>query len=264
VIAEAGVNHNGSLVAAKALIDVAKAAGADAVKFQAFYPELMSGRTEENLAMLELLTLPLGAWKHLGYYAYKEYLDFIVTPFDLRSLDEIQVPWLHAIKIASPDIANISLLSAVAETKHAVVLSTGGASLKQIDVALRLLKGRRVTLLHCIPKYPTPESELDLDRIGLLQRTFGIPVGFSDHSDCGPEVAARAVAAGATMLEKHFTLSRKLPGPDHHMSFELEELREYIRLAKENKGASVLRDRSEKGLRKELSGVAGRTAKVNV
>ena len=254
-IAEAGVNHNGSLKRAHELVDAAADAGADAVKFQAFHTELMQGRNMENLVMLYPLEPGKHWWKHLGAHVWERGLDFIVTPFDLKSLDEIQNQWLTSIKIASSEITNRELLRNIFASGFPCIMSTGRATDTEVGRAFMqmTLFPVRAMLMYCVPDYPTEVDRLDLSRIRKMREFWSTPVGFSDHCD-SVETGATAVKHGAEVLEKHFTLSRKLPGPDHFFSLEPDMLKQYIAKAKDEYVAGQTAKSSD-----HLGSVAGRS-----
>lgn len=209
IIAEVGVNHNGSVDLAKHLLSVAKACGADAVKFQLFDAEKL-GRPEIKhleLSRDDMMNL-YGRCNALG-------IEFMCTPFDVESL-EFLVPLLKRIKISSGCIGNVPLLEAARDSGLPVILSTGMSNEDDIARALDILGA--ATLLHCTSSYPCPLEDVNLRAMERL-RCFGYPVGYSDHTD-GILVPLAAVAMGATVLEKHLTLSRNMEGPDHFASIE--------------------------------------------
>ena len=249
VIAEAGVNHNGNIDMAKRLIDAAAAAGADAVKFQTFHAEDVvtaaakkagyqkrntRNSAESQLSMLKKLELKDGDFRSLKRYCDRAKIIFLSTPFDIKSVDllETLVPFY---KISSGEITNCALLESVAAKGKPVVLSTGMATVKEIADALRVLDtakpGIEVILLHCTTNYPCPFEEVNLKAMLTLKEVFGLNVGYSDHTT-GIEVPIAAVALGARIIEKHFTLDRSLPGPDHKASLEPDELKTMIRSIK--------------------------------
>ena len=240
VIAEAGVNHNGDLDLAHKLIDAAAEAGADAVKFQTFSADATAApdaalaeyqaRREDapasQHALLAGLELPRESYAELKAYAESRNLVFLSTPFDEPSLALLEPLNLAAYKLPSGEIVNLRFLDAVARTGRPIILSTGMARLGEIDRALSVLRSagcHDIALLHCVSCYPAPAEACNLSALPLLARTFGVPVGFSDHT-LGTAVALAAVALGACILEKHFTLDRNLPGPDHAASLEPGEL----------------------------------------
>jgi N-acetylneuraminate synthase len=271
IIAEAGVNHNGSLEMAKQLIDVAVDAGADAVKFQTFRAEKLVSRNapkadyqtkttdvaESQWDMIKKLELDEDAHRALIDHCGKKNIQFLSTPFDLESVDLLAYIFdLPYLKIPSGEITNGPLLLQIAHTGKPVILSTGMSTLGDIEVALGVLafgytqkgempsqaafqeayyscEGQRilrekVTVLHCTTEYPAPFSEVNLKVMDTLSDAFHLPIGFSDHT-AGIAVPIAAVARGAVMVEKHFTLDRNLPGPDHKASLEPQELADMIR-----------------------------------
>jgi N-acetylneuraminate synthase/N,N'-diacetyllegionaminate synthase len=244
IIAEAGVNHNGSIELAKKLIDVAKDAGADAVKFQTFKAENIVIKNVEKAEyqkettgegsqyeMMKKLELTEGDFKKLADYAKKKGIIFLSSPFDKESvdlLDEINVP---AFKMASGEITNFPLLKYVAEKRKPIILSTGMSTLGEAEEALNVIRSKGVNdviLLHCVSNYPAKIEDINLRAMKALKQVFRIPVGFSDHT-LGIMASIAAVALGACVIEKHFTLDRSLPGPDHKASLEPNELREMVK-----------------------------------
>ena len=241
VIAEAGVNHNGDLSIARRLIDAAVTSGADVVKFQTFRADLLVTKTakkatyqEKNLGdlgltqyeMLKRLELPLDAFKELKEYAEKSDIEFLSTPFDFESADCIE-SLVRRYKISSGDCTNFPFLEYIASKGKPVILSTGMASLTEVGKAVNLLKKVPLTLLHCTTNYPCPPEEVNLRAMHTLKKAFHLPVGYSDHT-MGIEISIAAVAAGAEVLEKHFTLDRNMSGPDHRASLEPDELKNMI------------------------------------
>jgi N,N'-diacetyllegionaminate synthase len=243
VIAEAGVNHNGSLERALRLIDVACAAGADAVKFQTFKADQMisvhapkadyqkdaTGSDETQLEMVKQLELDEAAHARLHHYCQDKDIRFLSAPFDLDSIDLLTRLGLEIFKIPSGEITNLPYLRKLGALKKRLILSTGMADLGEIKDALDVLEvaGSRIqniTVLHCSTEYPTPFEDVNLSAMLTIRSAFpGISVGYSDHT-LGIEVPIAAVAMGATVIEKHFTLDRNLPGPDHRASLEPLEL----------------------------------------
>jgi len=236
IIAEAGVNHNGDVRLAGRLIDAAADTGADAVKFQTFsadalvlpraekaeYQRETTGSAESQHGMLKRLELPETDFAHLAAHAAGKGLVFLSSPFDRASvdlLDRINVP---AFKIASGEITNLPLLAHVACRGKPVILSTGMATLREIEEAVRTLREGgtgEIILLQCVTSYPAPPSEVNLRVMEGLRQAFQVPVGFSDHT-LGIGVPIAAAALGACVVEKHLTLDRDLPGPDHRASLE--------------------------------------------
>lgn len=226
IIAEAGSNHNGSLEQAKKLIDIAVEAGADAVKFQIFKAEELSA-DKEIQRMLKKFELRRDWIAELSEHAKRKNIMFLATPFDIEAvdlLDEINVP---AFKIASGDLTDLPLIKYIAEKGKPIIQSVGLGSLEEIREALDVIYStgnRNVALLHCVVSYPTKPEDVNLNVIKTLKREFRVPVGFSDHT-MEVSVPIGAVALGANIIEKHFTLDRKLEGPDHPYALEPEELK---------------------------------------
>lgn len=251
VIAEVGVNHNGDPDIARRLVEVARRAGADAVKFQTFRAERLataqaplaayqkatvgSGNQLEMLKALELRPEDLA---QLKVVAESKGLVFLSTPFDLESVDLLRSLDVAAYKIASGDLTNHPLLEAVAKTHRPLVVSTGMATMAEVRETHALLRrlGTRHMFLHCTSDYPAPVEDLHLRAIGLLRRELGTEVGYSDHSATGTASVA-AVALGATVLERHITLDRALPGPDHRASTEPDAFVDYVRAVRETSEA---------------------------
>jgi N,N'-diacetyllegionaminate synthase len=246
VIAEAGVNHNGSLDVAKRLIDAAADAGADLVKFQTFKAEEVAtgaakkanyqARNESNsndadngqVAMLKRLELSREAHTMLIEYCAGRGIGFFSTGFDLDSLDFLNGLGLPQFKIPSGEITNLPYLRCVAGFGKETILSTGMASMGEIEAAIEALElaglsREFITVLHCTTEYPAPFDEVNLHAMNTIGNAFGVRVGYSDHTQ-GIEVSLAAAALGATVIEKHFTLDRTLPGPDHAASLEPDEL----------------------------------------
>jgi N-acetylneuraminate synthase/N,N'-diacetyllegionaminate synthase len=240
VIAEAGVNHNGDIELAKALIDAAAEAGADAVKFQTFRAEEVSSSSapkadyqrqttdpaESQLEMLRQLELTPEAHLELQKYCRQRGILFLSTPFDADSadlLDELGVP---LFKIGSGEVTNGPFLEYVARKAKPIILSTGMSYLSEIDQAVRVIRGAgcdRLIMLHCVSNYPADPADVNLRAMQTLAVAFNVNVGYSDHT-MGVESALGAVALGAAVIEKHLTLDRNLPGPDHKASLEPHEM----------------------------------------
>lgn len=239
IIAEAGVNHNGNLDIAKQLVLHAKRCGADIVKFQtakldalvskqaqmADYQRKNIGKEESQKEMLRKLLLPYEAFIELADYCKSVGIQFLSTPFDIESirfLDDKQDIW----KIPSGEITNYPYLVEIGKTGKKVILSTGMCDLQEIHDAVDTLKyagSKEITLLHCTTEYPAPEDEVNLNAMNVLKKEFNCPVGYSDHTQ-GVEVSLAAVAMGAKVIEKHFTLDHNMPGPDHKASLDPQEL----------------------------------------
>ena len=243
IIAEAGVNHNGSLEMAKKLVNVAKACGADVVKFQtakldslvsksahmAEYQKKNIGIEESQKDMLKKLLLDFDEFIELADYCKNVGIGFLSTQFDIDSinfLNDIQDIW----KVPSGEITNYPYLVEIGKTSKKVILSTGMAEINEISSAIKVLEDngtKDITVLHCTTEYPTPIKDVNLRAMNTMRDTFGYPVGYSDHTQ-GIEVDLAAVALGATVIEKHFTLDRNLQGPDHKASLEPDELKTMV------------------------------------
>jgi N,N'-diacetyllegionaminate synthase len=247
-IAEAGVNHNASLETALKLVDVAASAGATYVKFQTAVPREVMTETaskadyqvssdspgESQLAMAERIHLPLTAFETIAAHCADVGIGFLTTPFDLQSLDAVKTLGMDFLKIPSGEITNVPFLRAVAATRLPIILSTGLSTVAEVVFAIETLieagaRREELTLLHCTTAYPTPLEDANVKAITALNNATGLPVGFSDHTT-GFMATLMAVALGAPMIEKHFTLDRSLPGPDHQASIEPHELAELITL----------------------------------
>lgn len=243
IIAEAGVNHNGSLEMAKQLIDKAKECGADIVKFQtakvdslvskyapmAEYQKENTGKNQSQREMLEQLLLPYEDFVELKAYCDKVGIEFLSTPFDIDSIFFLK-DMVNFWKVPSGEITNYPYLVKIAQTKKPVLLSTGMCDIAEVDEAIGVLKENgteEITLLHCNTQYPTPFEDVNLRAMNTLCERYGVAVGYSDHTE-GIEVAIAAVAMGATVIEKHFTLDKSLPGPDHKASLEPAELHQMV------------------------------------
>lgn len=243
IIAEAGVNHNGDIKLAKKLVDAAKESGADIVKFQtakldalvsesahmAEYQKENIGKTETQKEMLRKLLLSYDDFMELYKYCNEVGIEFLSTPFDIESihfLDDLVNFW----KIPSGEITNYPYLVEIAKTKKPIILSTGMCEISEIDEGMLVLKkygAGDITLLHCNTQYPTPYEDVNLLAMNTLKERYNTSVGYSDHTK-GIEVAIAAVALGANVIEKHFTLDRNMTGPDHKASLEPSELKEMV------------------------------------
>lgn len=245
IIAEAGVNHNGDLKKALALIDIAVDARADAVKFQTFKAENLVVKTtpkagyqkqttdpfESQFEMLKRLELSEEMHKHLKSYAEKKGILFLSTPFDEESANLLEKLDVAAYKISSGELTNLPFLEFIAAKKRPMIVSTGMANLDEVRAAVEVIEKtgfKDFALMHCTSNYPAEPSTVNLRAIQTLEKAFGKPVGYSDHT-ANQDVALAAVALGACIIEKHFTLDRNLPGPDHKASLEPKELISLIR-----------------------------------
>ncbi len=244
IIAEAGVNHNGSLETARRMVDAAKEAGADCIKFQTFRSEnLVSRRAEKaqyqkkntspdgtQLEMLRKLELSYEDFCKLSGYCREAQLEFLSTAFDLESVDFLHGLGMKVWKIPSGEITNLPYLVRIAELKQRVILSTGMCEMKEIEAAVEVLRKygtQDITLLHCTTEYPAPYEDVNLNAMAAMRNSFRLPVGYSDHTQ-GIEVAVAAAALGAAVIEKHFTLDKMMEGPDHKASLETAELKAMI------------------------------------
>lgn len=241
VIAEAGVNHNGSLDLALRLVDAAAAAGADVVKFQSFDPVALVAADAEKaeyqsretgagtqLEMLSALRLDADAHVALIERCKSRGIGFLSAPFDVMSVELLASLGVTELKLGSGEITDLPVLRAVAGVASSLLMSTGMATVAEIGEAVEVLERAglardRITLLHCTTEYPAPYAEVNLRAITEMRAVFGLPVGYSDHTR-GIEVSVAAAALGATVIEKHFTLDRTMPGPDHAASIEPGEL----------------------------------------
>ena len=246
IIAEAGVNHNGSLDLAKKLVDEGKKAGVDIVKFQLAIPELLVSRTakmaeyqiantgkeESQLEMIKKISLTFEEHKELMKYCQENGVTYLCTPFDLPSIDFLHANRHNTWKIPSGEITNFPYLRKIASFNGDVIMSTGMCSLQDIECALNTLvqhgqNKSKITLLHCNTEYPTPYQDVNLKAMLEIGEKFGVKIGYSDHTK-GIEVPIAAVALGATVIEKHFTLDRNMEGPDHKASLEPDELKAMV------------------------------------
>lgn len=246
IIAEAGVNHNGSIELAKQLVDVAAEAGADYVKFQTFkaekiasksaekaqYQKNTTGNTEGQLSMLKKLELSYNDHLALIGHCKSKNIRFLSTPFDLDSIDLLKQLGVRLGKIPSGEITNLPYLKKMAACFDELILSTGMADMKEIKEAINLILStgfskEKLTVLHCTTEYPAPFNEVNLTAMNSIQKEFGVRVGYSDHTK-GIEVPVAAVALGAAVIEKHFTLDRNMEGPDHKASLEPGELKAMV------------------------------------
>jgi len=247
IIAEAGVNHNGSLEIAKKMITAAVEAGVDAVKFQTFravqlvskyaqkaeYQSKATGVDESQLEMIKKLELDAAAHRILIDYCKKNNIRFLSTPFDLESIDLLNRMALELFKIPSGEITNLPYLRKIGALKKRLILSTGMADLGEIEDALDVISEAgtpldNITVLHCNTEYPTPFEDVNIKAMLTIKHAFpGVAVGYSDHT-IGIEVPIAAVAMGATIIEKHFTLDKNMEGPDHKASLEPDELKAMV------------------------------------
>ena len=243
IIAEAGVNHNGSIDTAKKLVKVAKQIGADAVKFQTFKAEnlvtehakkaeyqITDSEDDSQYNMIKKLELSSDEFKEIARYASEKDIVFLSSPFDNESVDLLDKICVPIFKVASGEITNFPLLETIARKHKPVILSTGMSTLGEIEEALNLMEKYNddIILMHCLTSYPAKIEDANLNVINTLQTAFKKPVGFSDHT-LGIEMSVAAVALGSCVIEKHFTLDKNLPGPDHKASLEPHEFAEMVK-----------------------------------
>lgn len=247
IIAEAGVNHNGEIRLAKQLVDIASDAGADYVKFQTFTADTLVSKNAKKASyqiqndksaddsqynMLKKLELTYDMHLELISYCKKKNIKFLSAPFDLQSIDLLNKLGLDLFKIPSGEIINLPYLRKIGSLGKKVILSTGMCIMQEIKDAVKVLLEcgtiqDNIIVLHCNTEYPAPYQDVNLNAMNAIAKTLGVRVGYSDHT-LGIEVPIAAVAMGACCIEKHFTLDRKLPGPDHKASLEPNELKQMV------------------------------------
>lgn len=279
IIAEAGVNHNGDINIAKKLVDKAKEAGVDAIKFQTFRAENLVTKEApkaeyqkettgdgSQFEMLKKLALSLEDHIILKKYCEEKGIMFISTPFDYESVDLLEKTDVPLYKVSSGDLTNLPLLSYIANKNKPIILSTGMANLGEVEEAVETISkagNDRIILLHCTSNYPTAYEDVNLRAMLTMKEAFKLPVGYSDHT-IGIEIPIAAVALGAKVIEKHFTLDRNMKGPDHRASIEPDELKIMVRSIRNIElamGDGIKRcNKSEENIRKvaRKSIVAGR------
>jgi N,N'-diacetyllegionaminate synthase len=242
IIAEIGVNHNGDINLALKMIDAAYEAGADAVKFQSFksdklvsrfaekakYQQDTTGTNETQLEMLKKLELSREDHLIIKEYCTKKNIDFLSTPFDEETAIFLKEIGINAYKVGSGDLTNIPFLKKINEFGLPIILSTGMSNLREIEEALEVINKSSVALLHCTSNYPAPIEDVNLRAMVTIQKSFNKVVGYSDHTE-GIEIALAAVSLGARIIEKHFTLDKNLPGPDHKASLEPHEFKQLVK-----------------------------------
>ncbi len=244
IIAEAGVNHNGSMEIAIKLVDAAASAGADAIKFQTFKAENLvcknaakaeyqletTNEKESQFDMLKKLELTSEMHEQLMAYCKQKEIMFLSTPFDVESLHYLNEKNIAILKIPSGEITNYPFLREIGKTGRKVILSSGMSTLEEVRRAVKVLKesgSKEITVLHCNTEYPTPYTDVNLKAMCTLKKELGVEIGYSDHTQ-GIEVPIAATALGATVIEKHFTLDRNMDGPDHKASLEPDELQSMV------------------------------------
>ena len=241
IIAEAGVNHNGNIELAKLMVEQAKEAGADCIKFQTFisknsvskhapkanYQKNTTASDESQLDMISRLELSFNEFIQLHEHCKLRKIDFLSTAFDLESIDFLNSLGMQTWKIPSGEITNLPYLIKIAKLEKPIILSTGMCAMQEVKDAVKILNkynAKDITVLHCTTEYPAPYEDVNLLAMSTLKNELGLPVGYSDHT-LGIEVAIAAVAMGATIIEKHFTLDKNMEGPDHKASLEPSELK---------------------------------------
>lgn len=244
IIAEAGVNHNGDIEIAKKLVDKAAEAGVDAVKFQTFktenivcknaekaeYQKAATDMKQSQYDMLKKLELTDIMHKELIEHCKKKGLLFLSTPFDLGSIDYLVQLGIEIMKVPSGEITNFPYLRKIATTEKNVILSTGMSDIEEVKASISVLKeygAKDISVLHCNTEYPTPYEDVNLNAMLTLQKELGVEIGYSDHT-LGIEIPIAAVAMGAKIIEKHFTLDKTMEGPDHKASLDPYELKEMV------------------------------------
>ena len=244
IIAEAGVNHNGNFELAKKLIDKAVEGGADIVKFQtckaenvisryadkAEYQKVTTGEADSQLEMVRKLMLSYEEYGELKKYCDEKGIEFLSTAFDLPSVDYLHSIGMRRWKIPSGEITNLPLLIKIAKLHEPIIMSTGMSELSEVADAVKVLKDNGatdITLLHCTTEYPAPYEDVNLKAMETMRDAFDLPVGYSDHTK-GLEIPVAAIAMGACVIEKHFTLDRNMEGPDHKASIEPDELKSMV------------------------------------
>lgn len=244
IIAEAGVNHNGDLEIAKKLVDKAAEAGVDAVKFQTFkaenivcknaekaeYQKEVTDRNQSQYEMLKKLELTDIMHEELIAHCKEKGLIFLSTPFDLESIDYLVQIGIEIMKVPSGEITNFPYLRKIAKTEKKVILSTGMSDIEEVKAAIKVLKEygtKEISVLHCNTEYPTPFTDVNLTAMLTLQKELGVEIGYSDHT-LGIEIPIAAVAMGAKIIEKHFTMDKTMDGPDHKASLDPHELKEMV------------------------------------
>jgi N,N'-diacetyllegionaminate synthase len=276
IIAEAGVNHNGSLELAYELIDIAVEAKADAIKFQTFnseklalgtaekaeYQKETTGEKESQLDMLKKLELSYDEFGLISKRCDEMGIEFISTPFDLDSVDFLDELGVTTFKVGSGDLTNFLLLKKIAEKNKKIILSTGMSSMDEVKKSVNFIKkhsSNELVVLHCVSCYPTNKEDLNLNCIKTLKNELNIPIGFSDHTK--DEIASLySVCVGATYIEKHFTINKNMEGPDHRASLNPEELNNFVEKIREceiilgngNKNCTKNEEKNKKVVRRSL------------
>ena len=231
IVAEIGINHNGSLNLAKKMVKEAKKCGADVAKFQNSFPDQLFKIKTKAFQVSQKFVMKTSEYAEIKKYCDQLKIEFLCTPFDLKSVDQLEELNVKRYKISSPDLVDMPLHKKIISTGKPVILSTGMATIKEIKKTVEYYKKkqmRKITLLHCVSNYPCSTKSLNLNVIPKLNFFFNLPIGFSDHS-VGNNAAIMAVGFGATIIEKHFTTNKKLPGADHFMSMNPKEFSAYVK-----------------------------------
>ncbi len=269
IIAEAGVNHNGDLNLAKKLVDMAKECGADAIKFQIFKAEESTSAGaekaeyqkcdddhESQIDMIRRLELPFEDFVKLKNYSEECGIDFMATPDGIESLKHLMQMDVSLIKVGSTEVTNLHFLAEIAKTKKQIILSTGMSTLGEVENAIDVMENngnRNITLMHCTTDYPTEIEDVNLKAMQTLHCAFKVPVGYSDHT-MGIEAAVAAVVLGATCIEKHITLDKKMPGPDHKASMSPLEFKKYVQAIRNTE--KLLGDGKKKPTANEIQNIS--------
>ena len=251
ILAEAGVNHNGSLELAYKLIDIAKDANADAIKFQTFktenvirkdaekasYQKETTDKNESQFDMVKKLELSFDDFKKIYKRCKEKDIEFVSSPFDIESVDFLDDLGVNMFKVGSGEITNFLLLKRIAEKGKKIILSTGMSSLEEVNNSINFIKKNgncEIILLHCVSCYPTADHDLNLNAINTMKTEFNLNVGFSDHT-VDFKASLYSVGLGASYIEKHFTIDKNMDGPDHRVSLNPSELKEFVKLIREYK-----------------------------
>lgn len=230
LIAEAGLNHDGNIEQAKTLVSEAKSAGADMIKFQVFQADELCSRASKSYELFSSLELSEEAWREIAQYAKQNEIEFSASIFGRYSADLLESIGCNCFKIASGDLTYVQLLKHVAKKGKPIILSTGMSYMDEVERAINIIRGEgndRIALLHCVSNYPADINDTNLRAINTMKDATNLPIGFSDHS-VGSLIPVVAVAMGAAIIEKHFTLDRNLPGPDHKLSMPPADFRDMV------------------------------------
>ena len=268
VVAEAGVNHNGSLKIAKKLVREAKNSGADAIKFQTFKANDLASKKSKWFNVFKKLELQDNEFEELNDYAKENKIIFFSAPFSFKAVDLLTKLNVKAIKIASGDLTNIPLIKYAASKKKTMIVSTGMGNLNEIKeavTAIKSVKNKNLILMHSVSSYPTPIKDVNLNSISLLEKKFSCPVGYSDNGE-NMIVPIVAVSLGAKIIEKHFTLDKKMKGPDQHMSADPKQFKKMVNQIHEIE--QMFGDGIKKCQKSELENIIGArrsiTAKIDL